>query len=271
MGTSMQQNPALSGQPGPGGSCRVCGATLEGSLRCRQCGAAYGEVNRCPHCRSVADLEPHGTLRFRCRVCGGPRVPLEAPDAVRTGREQPLLAVAQSARMRAAAFKVGSASAGGFGLLSLLIALVVLGLASPGFLATLATLVVVAVPLVVSLLAWRRAKRHEQELDRALDDAWALVASDLIRQRGAELTASELAAAMRLSEQQAELLLARLSVQDFVRARVTDDGDIAYSTRDLPLPRARIIAGAEEAELAEHEQSRTELELGKTIVDTRPR
>lgn len=267
----MTQNPALSGEPGPSGTCRVCGSKLDGSLRCRQCGAAYGEANRCPHCKSVADVEPHDKLRFRCRVCGGPRVPLDDPDVVRTGREQPMLARAQRARMKAAAWKVGAGSVGAFGLLSLLVALVVLGIATPGLIATLLTLILVSVPFVFAVLAWRRAQAQAKQVDNSLDDAWTLVASDLMRQRGSELTATDLAQAMRLSEEQAELLLARLSVQDFVRARVTDEGDIAYSTRDLPAPRARIVAGPEEAELAEDERSRSQLEMAKTIIDDRQR
>jgi hypothetical protein len=219
----------------------------------------------------VADVEPHAKLRFRCRVCGGPRVPLDDPEVVRTGRERPLLTRAQTARMREAAFKLGSASVGGFGLLSLLISLVVLGLVSPGLFATLASLLVVAVPFAVAFFAWRRAQRHAKEIEHSLDDAWALVASDLLRQRGTELTAAELATAMRSSEQQAELVLARLNVDDLVRARVTEDGEIAYSTGALAPPRARIIAGPEEAELAADEESRSELEQRKTVVDNRTR
>lgn len=264
------QNPALSGEPGPGGTCRVCGSKLDQSMRCRQCGAAYGEGNRCPHCRSVADVEPHDTLRFRCRVCGGPRVPLDDPDVVRTGREQPLLGQAKRARARAAGWKVGAGVAGASGLLALLVALLVLGIATPGVILTLLTLLMVSIPFAFAFVAWRRAKKSAGEVDRYLDDAWTLVASDLMRQRGAELTASDLAHAMRLSEEQAELLLARLSVQDFVRARVTDEGDIAYSTRDLP-ERTRVVAGPEEAELDQDERSRAELELGKTVIDERRR
>lgn len=265
------QNPALSGEPGPGGTCRVCSAELDGSGRCRRCGAAYGEANRCPHCRSVADVEPHDTLRFRCRVCGGPRVPLDDPEIVRTGREQPMLARARRAQLRASAWKVGAGTVAGFGALSALVALIVVGIASPGLFATLATLLVVSVPFVAAILAWRRGKRHDAEGQNALDDAWALVASDLFRQRGAELTAKELAEAMRLGEEQAELLLARLSVQDFVRARVTDEGDIAYSTREVAAPRTRVAAGREEEVLYADEHSRTELELGKTEIDDRTR
>ncbi len=264
------QNPAIAGDPGPGGSCRVCSSKLDESLRCRQCGAAYGEGNRCPHCRAVADVEEHAKLRFRCRVCGGPRVPLDDPEVVRTGRERPLLAQAERARMRAAAWKVGAGSVGAFGAFSLLIALIVLGIASPGLIATLATLLVVSVPFVFAVLAWRRATRQSADIDRSLDDAWTLVASDLMRQRGSEATAADLARAMRVSEAQAELILARLSVQDFVRARVTDEGDIAYSTRDLPLPRARVGDGGDEQPLADEHAPAT-AEVDRAVIPDRQR
>ncbi len=264
----MTRNPALSGEPGPGDTCRVCSSKLDGSLRCRQCGAAYGEANRCPHCKSIADVEPHGKLRFRCRVCGGPRVPLDAPDVVRTGREIAALSAAQKARVKSAAWKVGGVSSAGFGMVSLLVALLVLGVASPGFFLTLLTLAIVAVPFAVAALAWKRGKTQAQRAEGALDDAWALVASDLMRAKRSELTASELAEAMRIGSDQAELLLARLSVQDFVKARVTDEGDIAYSTRDVPA-RARIDGEPEVAEL--EEPLETEPSPAKTLVEERPR
>ena len=101
-------HPAMSPEPGPGRTCRVCGTGLEpDSFRCAHCGATYGERNRCPHCGAVADVEPHKTLRYRCRVCGGPRVPLADNTIEPSGVEWPLLEEAQRARMRVAAWRVG--------------------------------------------------------------------------------------------------------------------------------------------------------------------
>ena len=90
-------NPVISGEVGAGGRCKVCSGTLSESLRCEQCGAVYGDKNRCPHCRSVADVEPAEPLRFRCRICGGPRVPVDDHEVVRTGREVPVLKQAKKA------------------------------------------------------------------------------------------------------------------------------------------------------------------------------
>lgn len=221
----------LTAEPGPAGTCRVCGSKLGPGQRCDYCGAAYGEGNRCPHCRAVADVEPDGLTRYRCRVCGGARVPVDDPAVVRTGREIPVLQRVQRERNRRTAWRVGAAVVGAFGALSLLVTLFALALIQPGLLPTLLALLLVSVPLGVALMAWRRAQRHQRALDPALRQAWALVASDVLGSRSGEVTATELARVMRLSPAMAEQLLAELSIHDFLHARVTDAGDIAYSTR----------------------------------------
>lgn len=220
----------LAGKPAPGGRCKVCGGTLSDSLRCEQCGAAYGEANRCPHCRSVADVEPAEPLRFRCRVCGGPRIPVDSREIVRTGREVPVLAKAKKAHFARAAWAVATGVVGGFGVLSLLMTLLVVAF-GPGLFTSLAMLGMSLLPFVVAALAWQRAKRHAKERDRLLDDAWSLVASDVLTHTGKELEADDLAKLMRIDVERAEQVLAHLSAEDFIHARVTDEGDIAYSSR----------------------------------------
>ncbi len=222
-------NPVLSGAPAPGPSCRVCGGALTESLRCRQCGAAFGEANRCPHCRSVTDVEPHDALRQRCRVCGGARVPLDDPKIVRSGREIPVLARAQRAHVRRALWRVSAGVVGGFGLLSLAVALLVIVGVGPSLVGLLAMLGASAVPFVVAALAWASAARQARLRDAALDEAWALVAGDVLGQKGGELTADELGKLMRIDVSRAEALLAELNLRDFVHARVTEEGDLAYS------------------------------------------
>ena len=234
---SAGNNPALSGEPGPGGTCRVCdGRLAEGSLRCATCGAVYGEANRCPHCHAIADVEPHagGT---RCKVCGGPRIVASDPAVVRTGREIPLLVKAERARMRGAGWSVGSIFLGAATALAIAVATLVLLVASPGLVATAATVVALGVPMLLALLAWSRARAAKAEAAAAVDEAWTLVASDALRGHE-ELSAADLARLLRVPEPRAESLLARLGTHDFVRARVTDAGDLAYS--DLSAPRVRV-------------------------------
>ncbi len=223
-------NPALSGAPGPGDTCRVCSSPLEpGSGRCLGCGAAYGEQNRCPHCRAVADVEPDGTLRFRCRVCGGPRVPLDAPDVVRSGRETHLLARAQRARTRANVWRIGGAAVGAFGLVSMLVAVLVLVLVSPGVLATVGLLTAVTAPFLLAAWAWAMGGRGARDRDQAIDEAWAIVAADAMRDLGAGIQTGALARMLRVDEARAEALLARLSAEDLIHARVTDAGELMFA------------------------------------------
>jgi len=221
---------ALAPEPGPGGTCRVCSGRLDSALRCATCGAAYGEGNRCPHCGSVADIEESSSLRYRCRVCGGPRVPIDDAAVVRSGRERGALRRAKQEHARAAAWRVGAAVVGAFGLLSFVVMLLVLAFATPGALGAGIGIAVAVTPLVLALYGFRRGARAAASRDRELDAAWALAASDVMRERGREIDARELGRLMRLSEEHAEQLLARLSVEDFVRARVSDTGDLLYES-----------------------------------------
>jgi hypothetical protein len=115
-----------------------------------------------------------------------------------------------------------------------------------------------AIPFVLAMLSWRRARSAAKELESTLDEAWGVVAGDVLAHRGDELTAEELAKDLRIEVPAAEQLLAQLSVSDFVHARVTDDGDLAYS---VPAERLRIEdavltdALADAAEEGEQEES----------------
>lgn len=234
----------------------MCGGKLDAALRCATCGAAYGEANRCLHCGSVADIEESSSLRQRCKVCGGPRVPVDDASLVRTGREREPLRKARAAHARASAWRAGSVVVAAFGALTVLVTLLVLLLVSPGWFASIVALAAALVPVLVAVYGLRRGTRFAAERERALDDAWALVASDVVRDRGRAIDARELGRLMRLREEQAELLLGRLNVEDYVRARVTDAGDLVYesvrarveSPEAEDLARAADAPGAGEAE-----------------------
>jgi hypothetical protein len=243
---------ALASEPGPGGTCRVCGSKLaEGSLLCKHCGAAYGEGNRCPHCGSVADVEKAGTLGYRCRVCGGARVPVDDARVVRSGREIPLLKRAQRERLKLAGFRVGAALVGGFGVFSLLVVLLVLAIATPGIPAALLATLATAVPLIFAAALWRRSRAQASALGETIEQAWTLVASDVLDSVGEEVRAEALAKTLRTEPAHAESLLARLNAHDFVHARVTDEGELVYSTRAPE----RLRIGDGMTELAEAEES----------------
>jgi hypothetical protein len=235
---------ALSGEPRADGGCRVCGTKLkEGSPVCPQCGAVHGERYRCPHCGAIADLEPSKALRYRCKVCGGPRVPSDDVAVKRSGAETPALERAQRAHRVTAAWRVAAGVVGGFGALSLLIALLVLGVVTPGVIGTLATLFATLVPFVLALVFWRRGSAEQHKVVEALDEAWQRVAAEVIGAHGGELTAAELAKTLRSDVPTAERMLARLGAHDVVRSRVTDAGDVVYSSPSAERVRVRSESG----------------------------
>lgn len=256
----------LSPEPSPGGKCRICGTELPESLRCSTCGAAYGEGHRCPHCESVAGTEPDGLLRQRCRVCGGPRVAVEDKSVVRSGREIKHLEDAQKERVRRAVLLAASGVVGGFGVLSMIVTILVLLVASPGLVGTLAMLGAVSIPLVVSALAWMRARSHRAKLDSALDRAWALAAEDVMLAKGKDLTAAELAKILRMEESEAEAVLAQLSASDVVQSQITAGGDVTYAAST----RLRVEANERAEERAEASES-AELDADEAQVRARAR
>jgi hypothetical protein len=201
-------------------ACSACGGALDSLGHCAKCGAAFGEAYRCPLCQALSDVEPHATLYYRCRSCGGPRVPPTSSPL--SEPEIALLRSARSEQLRAAAFRAGSGFALASGALSFLVTFVVLLATSPALFAKLAALVASLVPFALSFFALRRGRQHARMLDAALQQAWLLAASRVAAAEaaaGAVVNAAALAKALRIDEARAEFLLAEVSVQDFVQAR----------------------------------------------------
>jgi hypothetical protein len=171
---------------------------------------------------------------------------VDTSEVTRSGNEGRALETAQRERYRATAWRVGAALTAGFGLLSVAVALVVTWLVSPGAFGSLMMMGLAAVPLIVAALAWRRANRHHAARDEALDQAWSIAVREVLEQRAQEPTASDLGRIMHLSVAETELLLARLDVEDVVRSRVTDAGEIVYST-GAPTAKLRISGEGREA------------------------
>lgn len=208
--------------PAPGNRCRICDAALEhGSLACGVCGAVYGEQNRCPHCGVVAGVDRDRGVG-RCRVCGKARIALADPATERSGRETALLRRAEAER-RQQWIRSGVAVAfGGLALFALLVAAVLLA-------TKLTVLSLVGFALAVAgggggaafAQQARRATRHRRRL---LADAERIVAADMLRSHSGSLAPSELARALGVETQQAELMLAEIEIDDFLHARVDTTG-----------------------------------------------
>ena len=211
--------------------CSACGAALDSLGRCTKCGATFGEAYRCPLCQAVSDVESSTILYQCCRTCGGPRIPpTESPVSE---AEVTLLRSARSEQLRAGAFRAGSGFALASGVLSLLVTAVVLLATSPGEIAKVAAFLATLVPFALAFFAMRQARSHAGKLNAALQQAWLLAATRVVGEHQGSIAAQELAKALRVDEPRAELLLAEVSVQQFVhdpaeapaRLRVTELAD----------------------------------------------
>jgi hypothetical protein len=230
-------------EPAPPDVCSACGGPLDALGRCGKCGAVFSEAYRCPLCQALSDIEPNPTLYFRCRACGGPRVPPSAGPA--SERETALLKTARAEQLRAGGYQVGFGFALVSGLLSLLVTNVVLLATSPPALAKALALFASIVPLLFSFVAFRRAARHKKLLAQALEQAWLSAAGRVVDSAGGEPSAGSLAKTLRVAESRAEFLLAELSVQDFVRPQALPAAKIRVTELADP---GELLAAAEHSE-----------------------
>lgn len=184
---------------------------------------------------------PSTALRFACNVCGRARVPLDDASVTRSFGEVPDLERANRARAARGVWAVAAAAATGFGAFSLLVLALVVAVAHPGALATAFTGVAAAVPFLFAVMAALRARTNTRVLEESLDEAWLKVAAEYAKAHGT-IDAKALAAAMRVGEPTADLLLAKLSVGDLLSGAVAGDGRLAYGAREAP--RLRVDAGA---------------------------
>lgn len=185
--------------------------------------------SRCPHCRNEAGTEPHPVLRYRCRICGGPRI-FAGEGIELSGREQAPLKAAKSARRTRIALLTAAIVSAGFGTAAFFITAIILLLTQPGTFALLFSALLVLIPYALAGYAWSGAKKRVAQFREALDDAWLSAATDVVAAQSGEVNSRELAARLGIDEDYADQLLARLNVDDRVLSRVTDDGDIVYST-----------------------------------------
>lgn len=182
------------------------------------------ELAPCPHCKAVSRVEPNAAVRWRCAVCGGPLVPTDAGIA-RSNAELPDLVRAHRARAIALGWTVAAFALGSVAVMGAVMALLV-GLASH-----FAGFVVAVFALVAGVNAAfyaRNARRRRAEAQKALDQAWELVAGEVLRARPGDTTAADLARAMHTDERHAESLLAHLSAEGRARVDVRDDAELAY-------------------------------------------
>lgn len=222
-------------------SCTTCSATIPaGESRCPTCGTTRGEEHRCPFCRAIAKPEPDPALRWRCPVCGAPRIPHAGAGSTEEALSH--LKAARSARSSQLVWKMSGYLGAAFGALALLILTGVYMIVAPPLTAMLAGYVLGLTPLAFAAIAWSKSKSKAPTIAGELDAAWFDAAKELLARRGMT-RASELSDALKISPADAEKMLVRLASHDDVRPDVTEGGDLAVSLR----PNARVRVQAEPA------------------------
>jgi hypothetical protein len=151
-------------------------------------------------------------MRFKCDLCGGPRIPILAPGIRTSGKEVTALKKAEDARKGRAAARA-TAIAGGVGLTFTALTFAVFWLIFGLGIVSGALFLLLAGPLA-ALLAWgsQKAGQRGKEIQPALDAAWLAAASDVAAKSRGQLTAPDLAVAMGIDEAKAEELLAMVDV-----------------------------------------------------------
>lgn len=220
--------PAARTENDPVATCRNCGRALAGDRAvCERCGAAHGFANQCPHCHAIADVERHSSLGFRCLVCGGPRVALDVQGVRPSERTNAALQQAGTEQTKHLMFSAAGFSLVGMGLLALLVtSLVVVSVAPSALLAATAYLASV-VPVAVGAFALSRAAGARKQRSGALRSAQVSALADVQTVTGV-LTTARVSEVLRISGEQAELLLAEASVASYLN--------------EAPAPRVRVHA-----------------------------
>ena len=167
-------------------------------------------IQRCYQCHSVAAVEPSERARFVCAVCGAVRIPIEDEGITPSSEQLDLLARATTARSAEALWRLVAIIVGTFAVLSVLVLWLAISFARPPAVAAVVAGLAVLAPFVFAGWAWRQSRERAAEFQPAFDKAWVAAATDLARARG-KLDASTLAKLTRISEHDADHLLARMS------------------------------------------------------------
>ena len=246
--------------PNAGSSrCRACGADLpDGAATCPRCGTSQ-TMATCPHCGGTSGVSRDDEMRFKCDLCGGPRIPILAPSVRTSGKEVTALKKAEDARKGRAAARA-TAIAGGVGLTFTALTFAVFWLIFGLGIVSGVLFLALAGPLA-ALLAWgsQKAGQRGKEIQPALDAAWLAAATDVAAKSRGQLTAPDLAVAMSIDEAKAEELLAMVDVHRAVGGgALPRTDDMAAFDAKLRAAEAVSAASAASGAAAEHEATAEE-------------
>ena len=216
-------------------ACTVCGAPLvPGSDRCGRCGAVHGDFRTCEGCGAHAEVVHKGGMVYVCAACGRPRVPMEQPGVVRSGRERAALARAGDHRRDATVSQVAGVIGVAVAAFIVLLAMVMLAFGlNLVFLFTLGLAIFVA---AMGAFGFVNATKNQKLADGAMREALTSVAIDVLRARG-PTTAPQLAAQLGIGEDVADRVLMQLPAQPQLRVETmvderASDGLLRYRIAD---------------------------------------
>jgi hypothetical protein len=244
--------------------CPTCSTAIpEGAVRCPGCGRVFGEDNRCPHCHAIAAVRPSGG-DYLCLACSKPRERL--PLTVVLGEGDERLSVPSKGRSSIVPGAPGGPPAPGGGLRALgvlgitggvLGAALATALLGTGALGLVIALAVGMTGVVAGAAALRTASRLRDEAQDRARRAIELRVLTLAEQRGGDLTATDVAKALRITPTEADAALTRMSDGTRITAEIDESAGVLHFvfhelTRKPPKTRVAIDdapgAGAAEAD-----------------------
>jgi hypothetical protein len=196
---------------------------------------ANTKLARCPHCQSDADVRPNADYRFKCNLCGRPRVPLAASVTGSDAETNALLKQGHRSRLARIGWQLASV---GFAGVSALLAIIAIGAGTAfdwGWFATTMSAFALA-PLVACVLAFRAAGKAAEASRQSIEQAWQAAANRLFVAAGGRVTAKEFAEQLRIDVDYATQLMAGAEVQQLLapmelsessqRVRIAQDANL---------------------------------------------
>ena len=174
----------------------------------------------CPHCQSLSRVERHASLWWVCSVCGTPRIPGAS------GAELMALRAAKSAKTAAFVWRASALVL----VMAALVTVLVAGIVAIAF--HTAGLVLGLMGLSLgggAFVAFKSARGRDNDARTKLEEGWTRAAEQLVEQRGAGMTATEVAMTLGLDPTLMERLLTHASAGDRIRIDVGDDAELRYA------------------------------------------
>lgn len=218
--------------------CPTCFTVVpEGAPRCPGCGRVFGEENRCPHCHAIAAVRSVGGATV-CAACGKPRTGATGlGDTVGGGTLVPTTREGKQQSTDAMMLRARGRVQRGFGVLTLaggVIAAAALAVIVPGSFGLALAAVGGVLGVGLGALTVRAGAKNMEKARARERQAKELVVVDAAREAGGRLTASEAAAALRVSVAEAdELLTAMVGDGSRVDVEVDSEGVLRYVFREL--------------------------------------